>query len=319
MPRGTFRRALSLGIAAALAGASLAGCGGDLVELNVDGSSTVYPIAELAMIDFVNNGGDRTVDPTVGFVGTGGGGEKFCRGEIQLWTASRPARESDISGGCTAAGVRTMDDLLEFQVGIDALSIVVHPQNDWARCLTVEQLNYAFRDGGAERWSDIDPSWPDQKIIFYYPGTDSGTYDYFVEAVIESFEGTHHRTNGTASEDDNVLALGVEQDHYAIGYFGFAYFQEASESVQAVAIDDGDGCIEPTFENAFSGAYHPLSRPLYMYSSHQILEGSPQAVRFLNFLFNNNDIVREAGYITVPDDVLAEQKRLLGEFENAQP
>src|SRR5690606_9323657 len=174
MPRGTFRRrALSLGIAASLAGALLAGCEGDLVELNVDGSSTVYPIAELAMIDFVNNGGDSTVDPTVGFVGTGGGGEKFCRGEIHLWTASRPARESDISNGCEPAGVSSMDDLLEFQVGIDALSVVVHPQNDWAQCLTVEQLNYAFRAGGAERWSDLDPSWPEEKIIFYYPGTDS--------------------------------------------------------------------------------------------------------------------------------------------------
>lgn len=286
------------------------------MDLNIDGSSTVYPIAELAVIDFAGEVSD--VDPTVGFVGTGGGGERFCRGEIQIWTASRPAKESDIDGGCLDAGVRAMDDLVEFQVGIDALSVVVSPGNDWAQCMTVEQLNYAFRNGGAARWSDIDPAWPDEDIVFYYPGTDSGTYDYFVEAVIEEFDDGSHRTDGTSSEDDNVLALGVEQDRYALGYFGYAYYQEASDGVRAVAIDGGAGCTEPTFESARSGVY-PLSRPLFMYSSRTILQQEPQAVRFLDFLFNHMDIVADAGYVTLPDDLVARQRSVLSAYELAGP
>lgn len=282
-------------------------------ELNIDGSSTVFPITELAAIDFA--GAAPNVDTAVGFVGTGGGAEKFCRGEIELWDASRPAREGDLEAGCDAAGVAGLDDLVEFQVGIDALSVVINPNNDWAQCMTVEQLNLAFKDGGADQWSDIDPSWPAEDIVFYYPGTDSGTYDYFVEVIIDEFEGSAHRTDGTGSEDDNVLALGVEQDEYAIGYFGFAYFQEASDSLGAVDVDGGDGCVEPTFDNALSGAYEPLSRPLFIYSSDEILSGAPQAVGFLHFLFANIDIVRDAGYITLPDDLLAEQVAKLAAYE----
>lgn len=273
--------------------------------LNIDGSSTVYPITETAVIDF--NGVAPNVDVTAGFVGTGGGGEKFCRGEIEIWDASRPARESDLEAGCDAAGVASLDDLIEVQVGIDALSVVVHPNNDWAQCMTVEQLNLAFKDGGATKWSDIDPSWPDEDIVFYYPGTDSGTYDYFVESIIEEIEGSAHRTDGTASEDDNVLALGVEEDEYAIGYFGFAYFQEAGDRLNAVEVDGGDGCVAPTFDNALNGDYAPLSRPLFMYSSDQILGENPQAAAFINFILENPDIVADSGYITMPDDLIAEQ------------
>lgn len=281
-------------------------------ELVIDGSSTVYPITELAAIDFAGVAPD--VDTVVSFVGTGGGAERFCRGEIHLWDASRPARESDISNGCEPAGVSSMDDLLEFQVGIDALTVVVNPANDWAQCMTVEQLNLAFKDGGAQKWSDIDPSWPAEDIVFYYPGTDSGTYDYFVEAIIEEVEGAAHRTDGTGSEDDNVLALGVEQDRYAIGYFGYAYYQEASDSLNAVSVDGGSGCVEPTFDNALSGEYEPLSRPLFIYTSEAVLTAAPQATAFLNFLFENIDIVADAGYITLPDELLAAQTAKLGPY-----
>lgn len=273
--------------------------------LNIDGSSTVYPITETAVIDFA--GVAPNVDVTAGFVGTGGGGEKFCRGEIEIWDASRPARETDIVDGCDQAGVSSLDDLIEIQVGIDALSVVVHPDNDWAQCMTVEQLNLAFKAGGAAKWSDIDPTWPGEDIVFYYPGTDSGTYDYFVEVIIEEFEGSAHRTDGTSSEDDNVLALGVEEDRYAIGYFGFAYFQEAGDRLGAVEIDGGDGCVAPTFDNALNGVYEPLSRPLFMYSSDRILSENPQAAGFINFILETPDIVADSGYITMPDDLIAEQ------------
>lgn len=286
---------------------------GDLSgALNIDGSSTVYPITELAAIDF--NGVAPDVDITVGFVGTGGGGEKFCRGEIDLWDASRPAKESDIEDGCDPAGVASMDDLIEFQVGIDALSVVVNPANDWAQCMTVEQLNMAFKDGGATKWSDLDPSWPAEDIVFYYPGTDSGTYDYFVEVIIDEFEGSNHRSDGTSSEDDNVLALGVEEDEYAIGYFGFAYFQEAGDTLGAVSVDGGDGCVEPSFDNALAGDYQPLSRPLFIYSSEEILSAAPQAVGFVKFILENTEIVADAGYITMPDDLVAEQQAKLEPF-----
>ena len=273
--------------------------------LDIDGSSTVYPITEAVAEEFAGVAGD--VETVVGFVGTGGGAEKFCRGEIALWDASRPARDADLEAGCTDAGVSGLDDLVEFQVGIDALTVVVNPENDWAACMSVEQLNQAFSAGGAEKWSDIDPSWPDEDIVFYYPGTDSGTYDYFVEAIIEEVEGAAHRTDGTSSEDDNVLALGVEEDENAIGYFGFAYYQEAGDSLKAVEVDGGDGCIEPTFDNALAGDYAPLSRPLFIYSSDQILGESPQAVGFLNFLYENIDLVAEVGYITLPEDELTAQ------------
>lgn len=292
-------------------------CGGDSVELNIDGSSTVFPIAELAVIDFASY--DRSIDATVGFVGTGGGAERFCRGEIEIWTASRPARASDIRSGCAPAGVTNLEDLVEFQVGIDALSVVVNPANDWARCMTVEQVNAAFRAGGAQRWSDINPAWPNDQIVFYYPGTDSGTYDYFIEAIIDEFEGSAHRTDGTSSEDDNVLALGVEQDRNALGYLGYAYYQEASDSIAAIEIDGGEGCVAPTFDTALTGEYHPLSRPLYMYSSEAILTRAPQAVTFLDFLFKNIDIVADAGYITLPDSLLAEQVAKLDAYEKLGP
>jgi phosphate transport system substrate-binding protein len=243
-------------------------------SIDIDGSSTVYPITQAIAEEFNAEAGG--VRMTIGFSGTGGGFEKFCRGEIQISDASRPIRDSEVEA-CAGEGI---DDIIELQVATDALTVVVNPDNDWAQCMTTEQLHMAFVDGGATKWSDIDPSWPDEDIVFYYPGADSGTFDYFVEAIIEGsapegVEEPAHRADGTSSEDDNILVAGVEGDEYAIGYFGFAYFQEAGENLTAVQVDGGEGCVEPTFENALSGEYSPLSRPLFIYTTETLLSERP--------------------------------------------
>jgi phosphate transport system substrate-binding protein len=262
-----------------------------------DGSSTVFPITQAMAEEFaaVSN-----VQVKVGLSGTGGGFEKFCRGESQISDASRPIKSSEVEA-CAGNGI---DDTVELQVAIDALTVVVNPENDWAQCMTVEQLTNAFKAGGATKWSDLDPSWPDENIIYYYPGADSGTFDYFVEAIIDEEEGATHRADGTSSEDDNVLVTGVEGDKHAIGYFGFAYFQEAGQELNAVEVDGGEGCVPPTFENALDGSYQPLSRPLFIYTRESLLEERPEVLGFVNFYYEILDeIVTEVGYVTMPADL----------------
>ena len=194
---------------------------------------------------------------------------------------------------------------------------MIHPDNDFAQCMTVAELNQAFRADGARKWSDIRSEWPDDDIIPYYPGADSGTFDYFNEAIIEEFEGANHRGDGTPSEDDNILALGIGRDRNAIGYFGFAYFLEAGQSLQAVAVDDGDGCVAPSFEAALSGEYTPLSRPLFIYTRASLLAERPELAGFINFFLESVDeIVPEVGYVTMPADLLAEQFAKVAPYTN---
>jgi phosphate transport system substrate-binding protein len=283
-------------------------------SLDIDGSSTVFPISQAVAEEF--NAVASDVQVAVGFVGTGGGFERFCRGEIQISNASRPIDEDEVQA-CADEGI---ENIVEFQVAIDALTVVVNPDNDWATCMTAEQLHMAFVDGGATKWSELDPSWPDEEIVFYYPGADSGTFDYFVEAIIEDSapEGTEepsHRSDGTSSEDDNVLVGGVEGDKNAIGYFGFAYFQGEGENLKAVEIDNGDGCVAPTFDNALSGAYEPLSRPLFVYSSEALLGEREEVLGFMKFYLDNTVLLAsEVGYVSLPDDLLAEQQAKLEPF-----
>lgn len=280
-------------------------------EIRVDGSSTVFPISEAVAEEFGKVAGTRV---NVAFSGTGGGFEKFCAGEIQVSDASRPIKDDEVQA-CAGNGI---EDIVELQVAIDALTVMVHPNNDFVDCLTAEQLHDMFKTGGADKWSEVDPSWPDEDIVFYYPGTDSGTFDYFVEAIIEGVneeEGATHRGDGTASEDDNVLALGIEGDEYAVGYFGFAYFQEAGQSIKAVQIDGGAGCIEPSFEAALDGSYVPLSRPLFIYTRESFLAEKPEVLGFCKFYLDNTPaLVEEVGYVTMPDDLLQEQLDKLTPF-----
>ena len=270
-------------------------------NVDVDGSSTVFPISQAMAEEFSQVSNVRV---NVALSGTGGGFEKFCRGEIQISDASRPIKESEIEA-CAANGI---DDIVEFYVAIDALTVVVNPRNDWVQCLTVSQLRQIFSEPQPQRWSEVDPSFPDERLITYYPGPDSGTFDYFVEAIIG--EDGVHTSSGTSSEDDNVLVAGVEGDRGAIGYFGFAYYQEAGQGLRAVAIDneDGDGCVEPTYENAATGRYEPLSRPLFIYTRESFLRERPEVLGFVKFYLENlNEIVPAVGYVAIPEEDLQEQ------------
>jgi len=271
-------------------------------ELRVDGSSTVFPISEAAAEEFA---AVSDVNVNVAVSGTGGGFEAFCRGEIEVADASRPI-EDDETQACSAAGI---DDILEIQVGTDALTVVVNPSNDFVTCLTVDQLHQIFKEGGATTWDQVDPSFPAETILLYYPGTDSGTYDYFVEEIIEGVdEAAAHTSEPTSSEDDNVLAQGVEGDEFSVGYFGIAYYLEAGQNLNAVAVDSGDGCVEPSAETALDGTYTPLSRPLFIYTRASFLEEKPEVLGFVNFyLENSQTLVPEVGYVELPEDVHADQ------------
>lgn len=271
-------------------------------EIRVDGSSTVFPISEAVAEEFSQVSNVRV---NVAFSGTGGGFELFCRGDIEVSDASRAIKDDEVQ----ACADNNIDDIVELQVGTDALTVVANPANDFLDCLTVQQLHDLFKTGGATRWNQVDPSFPDEEIIFYYPGTDSGTFDYFVEQIIEGVdENATHRGDGTSSEDDNVLAQGVEGDEFAIGYFGIAYFLEAGQNLKAISVDDGAGCVEPSAETALDGSYTPLSRPLYVYTRDSLLQDRPEVLGFVNFyLENSQTLVTEVGYVELPDDVHADQ------------
>jgi len=278
-------------------------------EIRNDGSSTVFPIAEAVAEEFSRVAGDVRVN--VGFSGTGGGFERFCRGEIEVSNASRPIKDDEVQA-CADNGI---DDVVEVRVATDALTVVVNPDNEFVECLTVQQLHDIFT-GQANNWNEVDPSFPDADIVRFFPGTDSGTFDYFVEAIIEGVEeGASHTGDGTASEDDNVLAQGVEGEENAIGYFGFAYYQEAGSLLKPVAIDNGEGCVEPSVQTAVDGTYAPLSRPLFIYTSESLLSERPEVLGYVHFFVENSQVLaEEVGYIPLSDEDLAEVQALLEPF-----
>ena len=302
-----------------LAALGIAACADDNATVRIDGSSTVFPITEAVAEEFML--ATDGVRVNVGFSGTGAGFEKFCRGDTQISAASRAIKDAEVES-CADSGI---DDILEVQIAIDALTVMVSPKNDFVDCMTVDELHLAFRHEGASRWSDIRPEWPNDSIIFYYPGTDSGTFDYFVEAIIDRVDETaSHRGDGTASEDDNVLALGIENDSNALGYFGFAFFSVADEGLKPVAVDDGDGdCVTPSFDSALNGSYSPLSRPLFIYTRDSLLRDRPEVLDLVRFYLESSDIrltpednllVPEVGYITMPPELIDEQYAKLEPF-----
>ena len=276
-------------------------------EINIDGSSTVYPITEAVAEEFqkANSG----VKVTVAFAGTGGGFKKFCNGETDMNDASRPIKTEDTADAksegtlCKDAGV----EWLELGIATDALSVVVNKDNTWATCLTTAQLKTMWDQGStATKWSDIDPSWPAEPLALFGPGPDSGTFDYFTEVI--NGKAKQSRSDYTPSEDDNALVTGVAGDKNALGYFGFAYLEENLDKIKPVAIDSGGGCIEPSADNVNNGTYKPLARPLFIYPSKAALE-RPEMQAFIQYYLDNvNGFVDETGYIEAHPDVLAKSK-----------
>lgn len=266
---------------------------GDIVSA---GSSTVYPVTERMADLFVQEGFPGTI--TVDSVGTGAGFERFCvNAETDISNASRPIRPAELDS-CRANG----REPLEFFVAIDALAVVVSQENDFLEGLTLEELAAVF-SGEVTLWSEVDPSYPAEAIQLFSPGTDSGTFDYFVEEVFDQDETLILNAPGIQlSEDDNVLVQGVLGSPYAIGYFGFAYYQENLDTLRAVAIDG----VEPNEETGASGEY-PLSRPLFIYTTAEIMNEKPQVAAFVNFYIANvgeqlGPNADQIGYIAVPVD-----------------
>ncbi|RMF20661.1 MAG: PstS family phosphate ABC transporter substrate-binding protein [Cyanobacteria bacterium J083] len=279
--------------------------------VTVDGSSTVFPITEAMAEEFQKN--NPNVKVTVGVSGTGGGFKKFCAGETDISDASRPIKQSEIEA-CQKAGI----EYIELPVAYDALTVVVNPKNDWAECLTVKQLNLIWKpesQGKINNWKQVSPEFPDKKLSLYGPGTDSGTFDYFTDAI-NGEEGAS-RGDYTASEDDNVIVTGVANDEGALGYFGLAYFEENRGKLKAVKIDDenpdnGDGCIEPSVATVEDGTYQPLARPIFIYVKKSALE-RPELKAFVDFYMDpaNKELVSEVGYIPLSDEIYAKAQTRL--------
>jgi phosphate transport system substrate-binding protein len=263
---------------------------GDIVTA---GSSTVFPLAERMAQRFQEEGYEGNV--TIDSIGSGAGFERFCvSGETDVSNASRPIKDSEVES-CQAIG----RDPIEFRVGTDALAVTVSAENDFVDELTMAELALVFST--AETWADVNPSWPAEPIQRFIPGTDSGTFDYFVEEVFaEEEEPILSASDTQLSEDDNVLVQGIEGSPYAVGFFGYAYYQENEDLLKVLSIDG----VEPTGENVDNGSY-PLARPLYMYSTASILRDKPQVASYLNFVLTYvNEEVTDVGYFPASDAAL---------------
>jgi phosphate transport system substrate-binding protein len=282
-----------------------AGCGGGGgATISADGSSTVGPFTTKAAEDF--RAVNEDVDVTVGISGTGGGFERFCAGETDISNASRAIKDEE-AAICEENGV----EYVELQVALDALTNVVNKENDWTTCLTVEQLNAIWKPGSTvKNWNQVDPAFPDVALKLYGAGTDSGTFDYFTDAI-NGEEGAS-RSDYAATEDDNVTVQGVSGDRGALGYFGFSYFEENQDSLKALEVDGGDGCVAPSVAAAQDGSYAPLSRPLFVYVKLSALAESDDLVAFVRFMLENEQtIAEEAQFVPLGQEQIDEQLQKL--------
>lgn len=266
--------------------------------IKIDGSSTVFPITEAVAEDFqiAKRGAIRV---TVGISGTGGGFKKFCRNEIDIVNASRPITHLEMEA-CKKEGVQ----YIEMPIAFDALTVVVNPKNTWSKTITVAELKKIWEpdaQGKINNWNQINPAWPDKRIKLYGPGADSGTFEYFTEAIVGKAKSS--RGDFTASEDDNVLVQGVASDIYALGFFGFAYYIENRNKINAVAIDSGEGGVLPSAATVENTSYKPLSRPIFIYVNAKSTE-KPEVHEFVNFYMNNApELVTEVKYFPLSKEV----------------
>ncbi|GLY09964.1 PstS family phosphate ABC transporter substrate-binding protein [Bacillus badius] len=263
-------------------------------NIQIDGSSTVFPIMEAVSEEYMMEKPDVKV--TVGYSGTGGGFEKFIAGETQMSNASRPIKDEE-KASLEEKGI----DFTEFKLAYDGLSVVVNKDNDWVDSLTVDELKKIWVDNGkAKKWSDIRKGWPDKEIKLYSPGTDSGTYDYFDEVILD---GAQIDKAAVLSEDDNVLVQGVTGEKNGIGYFGYAYYLENKDKLKVVPIDGGKGAVEPTNETIKSGEYAPLSRPLFTYAANKAVAEDEAVYDYLKFTLENaGTLSEEVGYVKLPEE-----------------
>ncbi|MEV4201363.1 PstS family phosphate ABC transporter substrate-binding protein [Micromonospora globbae] len=318
MNRNVLSRRVLAGVALAvlaLAGCSdnadknTAGSGGDKKlagDVKVDGSSTVAPLSEAAATIYKENG-QSGVNVSVGTSGTGGGFEKFCKGETDISDASRPIKDKE-KQACAAAGVKYK----ELIVANDALTVVVNKDNNWVDCLTVDQLKKIWQPGSkVNNWNQVDPKFPNEPLKLFGAGTDSGTFDYFTDEI-NGKEG-ESRTDYTASENDNVTVQGVSGTKGGLGYFGYTYFEENTDKLKALKIDGGAGCVEPSVKTAQDGSYKPLSRPLFIYVSDAAIK-KEQVTDFVDFYIQNiDDIVKEAKFVPLTDQ---QKGTLKSEFDS---
>ena len=265
--------------------------------VKIDGSSTVYPITEAVAEEF-QKAEKNAIKVTVGISGTGGGFKKFCRGEIDISDASRPILKKEMEA-CAAAGIK----YFELPVAFDALTVVINPKNTFIKQLTVEELKKMWEpaaQGKITRWNQVNPAWPDAPMKLFGAGSDSGTFDYFTEALVGKAKSS--RGDYTASEDDNVLVQGVTQDTNALGYFGYAYYAENTAKLKAVPVVNPKGkAVLPSMDNVINGSYEPLSRPIFIYVSEKAYERA-EVKKFVEFYMKHGaKLSREVKYVPLPD------------------
>jgi phosphate transport system substrate-binding protein len=268
-------------------------------SIKIDGSSTVFPVAEAFAEEFqISKRGKVRV--TVGMSGTGGGFKKFCRGETDMSNASRPISTEEMEA-CRKAGIK----YLEIPVAFDALTVVINPKNDWVKgnSLTIADLKKMWEpaaQGRISQWKQVRSEWPAERLMLFGPGADSGTFDYFTEAVMGKAKSS--RGDFTASEDDNTLVQGVVNNKSALGYFGFAYYLAHKDKLRAVAIDGGKGPVLPSIENVVNGTYSPLSRPMFIYVRDSSAN-RPEVREFVQFMLKQgSNLVSEVGYVPLPQN-----------------
>ena len=277
--------------------------GGASKEITIDGSSTVFPIAEVVAEEFRKENPGLQIP--IGISGTGGGFKRFVNGETDISGASRAIKDSE-----REEAAENGIEFTEFSIAFDGLSVVMHPTNEFAKCLTVDELKAIWEPGSEiNNWNQVREGFPDKKLRLYGPDTDSGTFDYFTHAI--NGEEDSSRSDYTASSDDNVLVQGVSGDQGSMGYFGFAYYTFNKDSLNLLAVDDGSGCISPTLETINDGTYKPLSRPMFIYVNNASFESQDMRDFITYFLKNAGELSELVGYVGLPQEDYISQLALI--------